>query len=89
MEEIQIFRFAVLHIKRSRKESCIFIHYCLEVCMCCYKAGDATSVFNSQMQWHKINSLPRDTFFYLHSCLFVIFILVRYILLKVLSVLQL
>lgn len=46
MEEIQIFRFAVLQVKRNRKESCIFIPYCLETCVCCYRAGDTASMLS-------------------------------------------
>lgn len=89
MEKIQIFRFAVLQVKRNRKESCVFIQNCLKISMCCGKAGDTTSIFSSQMQWHKTELLPHNIFSYLHICLFVISILVTYILLKVLPMLQL
>lgn len=41
MEEIQIFQFAVLQVKRNRKVS--FIPYCLEMRVCRYKAGDAVA----------------------------------------------
>lgn len=68
MEKIQIFRFAVLQVKRNRKESCVFIHNCLEIYMCCGKAGDTTSIFSSQMQWHKPESLPHNIFSYLPFC---------------------
>lgn len=60
-----------------------------KMCMCCYKAGDATSIFSSRMRWQKLNSLPHNVFSYLHICLFVISVLVRCILLKVLPMLQL
>lgn len=49
------------------------------MCMHCYEAGDATSIFSSQMQWHKLYSLPCHRFSCLYIHLFVISSSVRYI----------
>lgn len=68
MEEIQIFRFAVLQVKRNRKESCIFIPYCLETCVCCYKAGDTASML-SKSDAVAVTQLTAMLYVLLFTCL--------------------
>jgi len=66
--------------------ACLFI--IVWKCVCAVLKQVMLRAYLAVMQWHRLNSLPGNMFSYLHICLFVIFILVRYILLKVLPVLK-